>query len=91
MLNLREIEKTPLQSKKFIAWFLAMLLTKIVLVYMITRATSDLVLLTTVITSGFLDIGYVLGQTALDIFVRALPSAKRLVELEGVWDPESKP
>lgn len=78
MSGLDELERTPLQSKKFIAFFLSMLLSRIGIVVMIKAKTSDTVLLTALMCTTFVDVGYILGQAALDIFVRAV-SRQRVV------------
>jgi hypothetical protein len=64
------LEKTPLQSKKFIAYILSNLGSKVLLFWMINQDVSDFVLITTVTAASFIDIGYILGQAALDKYVR---------------------
>jgi len=64
------LEKTPLQSKKFIAYILSNLGSKALLFWMINKDVSDFVLITTVTAASFIDIGYILGQAALDKYVR---------------------
>jgi hypothetical protein len=64
------LEKTPLQSKKFIAYILSNLGSKALLFWMINQDVSDFVLITTVTAASFIDIGYILGQAALDKYVR---------------------
>ncbi len=71
------LNKTPLKSKKFIAYLIADLGWKSVIVYMLTHLKSKLtteeltLLLCMVITSGVIQIGYILGQTALDSYINA--------------------
>jgi|TARA_B100001059_G_C17611866_1_gene465002 hypothetical protein len=71
------LDKTPLKSKKFIAYLIADFGWKIVILYMLTHLKSKLspeeltFLLTIVITSGIIQIGYILGQAALDKYVNA--------------------
>lgn len=71
------LDKTPLKSKKFIAYLLADLGWKIIILYMLTHLQSKLqpaelsFLLTVVITSGVIQIGYILGQAALDKYINA--------------------
>jgi hypothetical protein len=64
------IEKTPLQSKKFIAYLLSNLGSKALLFWMVGHGEGDLVISATVTASSFIDIGYILGQAALDKYVR---------------------
>jgi len=71
------LDKTPLKSKKFIAYLTADLGWKIVILYMLTHLKSKLAageltfLMTVVITSGVIQIGYILGQAALDKYINA--------------------
>jgi hypothetical protein len=70
-------DKTPLKSKKFLAYLLADLGWKIIILYMLAHLQSKLdpeeltFLLTVVITSGIIQIGYILGQAALDKYITA--------------------
>ena len=70
-------DKTPLKSKKFIAYLVADIGWKIVVLYMLTHLKSKLeageltFLMTVVITSGVIQIGYILGQAALDKYINA--------------------
>ena len=70
-------DKTPLKSKKFLAYLLADLGWKIIILYMLMHLQSKLdpeeltFLLTVVITSGIIQIGYILGQAALDKYITA--------------------
>lgn len=71
------LDKTPLKSKKFIAYLISDFGWKIIILYMLMHLKSKLeaeeltFLLTVVITSGFIQIGYILGQAALDKYVNA--------------------
>lgn len=67
---LEKLEKSPLQSKKFIGYLLSNMGSKILLFWMISQKTQEVVLMTMIIASAFLDVGYVLGQAALDKYVR---------------------
>lgn len=70
-------DKTPLKSKKFIAYLIADVGWKVVILYMLTHLKSKLeageltFLMTVVITSGVIQIGYILGQAALDKYINA--------------------
>ena len=70
-------DKKPMQSKKFIAYLVADLGWKGVILYMLMHLQSKLdpeeltFLLTVVITSGIIQIGYILGQAALDKYINA--------------------
>lgn len=71
------LDKTPLKSKKFIAYLIADFGWKIIILYMLMHLKSKLepseltFLLTVVITSGIIQIGYILGQVALDKYISA--------------------
>jgi len=71
------LDKTPLKSKKFLAYLLADVGWKIIILYMLMHLQSKLdpeeltFLLTVVITSGIIQIGYILGQAALDKYISA--------------------
>ena len=70
MRVLTEIEKTPLQSKKFIAYLISNLGSKALIFWMVSKGEDDVVLMTMVTAAAFIDVGYILGQTALDKYVR---------------------
>lgn len=71
-----ELEKTPLQSKKFIAYNISNITMKLLLFYMCSKNEGDLVIMTGLVASTFLDIGYILGQAALDRYVRVASFGK---------------
>ena len=70
-------DKTPMQSKKFVAYLLSEIGWKGLLFYIIHTHPGDInhtllvLLLTVVITSGVIQIGYILGQVALDKYITA--------------------
>jgi hypothetical protein len=72
----QEIEKAPLQSKKFIAYVISNMTMKFLLFYMTYKSEGDIVIMTGLTASTFLDIGYVLGQAALDRYVRVASISK---------------
>ena len=71
------IDKTPMKSKKFIAYMTSEFGWKAILFYLLYHLQGKLdhyslvILMTVVITSGFIQIGYILGQAALDKYVNA--------------------
>lgn len=71
------LDKTPFKSKKFIAYLISDLGWKIIILYMLMHLKSKLqtaeltFLMTIVITSGVIQIGYILGQAALDKYINA--------------------
>ena len=70
MSLIKNIEKTPVQSKKFLAYFLSNVLTKGLLFYMVSKAADPSTVIACIVSSAFIDIGYILGQAALDKYVR---------------------
>ena len=70
-------DKLPLKSKKFIAYLLSEFGWKIIILYVLFQLQgkinhySLMLLVTLVIVSGFIQIGYILGQAALDKYVMA--------------------
>jgi hypothetical protein len=64
--------KFALKSKKFVAYLIAELGWKILITYVLLQYSgkiehySFMLLMTIVITSGFIQVGYILGQAALD-------------------------
>jgi hypothetical protein len=72
-------EKSWHESKKFIAWVLSDITWKSILITILLVYRNDLtqngasvwwLLLAIVITAGFIEIGFILGQAALDKYVR---------------------
>lgn len=67
--------KRPLQSKKFIAYLIADFGWKLAIFYMLYTLKSKLdhytfmFMTTLIIISGFIQVGYILGQAALDRYV----------------------
>lgn len=67
------MEKLPLSSKKFLAYLVADIGWKIILgilIYKNCEGENQLLLLSIVCISGFVQTGYILGQAALDRYVR---------------------
>ncbi len=68
-------DKMPMKSKKFIAYMVAEIGWKAILFYFLYHLQGKLdhytlvMLMTVIITSGFIQIGYILGQAALDKYV----------------------
>ena len=66
---------SPLQSKKFMAYLIAEAGWKIILGFLLYTYGSGIehysfmVMMTLIIVSGFIQVGYILGQTALDKYV----------------------
>lgn len=65
-----QIEKAPLSSKKFVAYVMSNILMKIFLFSMLKYGTSEAVMICAILSSSFVDVGYILGQAALDKYVR---------------------
>jgi hypothetical protein len=76
MAPLDELNQTPMQSKKFIAFFLCLVLSRVGIVVMVKADTSDIVIIAALLCATFVDVGYILGQAALDIYVRGIARAR---------------
>lgn len=66
----KTIEKTPMQSKKFLAYLLSNIVNKALIFWMVQKGVGGTTIAWTVTAAAFIDIGYILGQAALDGFVR---------------------
>ena len=77
---------SSLRSKKFFAFLISDLGWKVLTFYVIYQYRTEInhfsimLLLTMIITSGFLQIGYILGQAALDKYVYL---ADRAIDQDG--------
>lgn len=75
------IDKLPLKSKKFVAYLIAELGWKITIFYMLMTYKdkidhySFMLLVTLFIVSGFIQVGYILGQAALDKYTHVATEA----------------
>ena len=76
-----QFDKLPLKSKKFLAYLIADIGWKILMFYLIWEYQTKIehyafmVLVTMIVTSGFIQIGYILGQAALDKYAHVAVSA----------------
>ena len=74
-LELEEIVGLPLQSKKFLAYLISEVGWKAIIFYILYKSGDKIdtyittLLVTVIVTSGFIQIGYILGQVALDKYV----------------------
>jgi hypothetical protein len=64
------VEKTPLSSKKFIAYLLGQFCWTITMLFAIAWDVQDWALLAMVLVNGFLQVAYIGGQAWLDRYVR---------------------
>ena len=75
------LDKLPLKSKKFLAYLLADLGWKFLMFYVVWEYKTKIdhyafmVLVTMIVTSGFIQIGYILGQAALDKYTHVATTA----------------
>lgn len=70
MSLVKSIEKTPIQSKKFLAYLFTNLINKWIIFWMIQKGVGGSTIAWAITAAAFIDIGYILGQAALDGFVR---------------------
>ena len=75
------MDKLPLKSKKFIAYLISEMGWKGLIFAMLIQYGSKidhyafLVMVTMIVTSGFIQIGYILGQAALDKYANVAQAA----------------
>ena len=68
-------DKLPLQSKKFLAYLIADIGWKFLMFYVLWEYKTKidryafLILISMVVTTGFIQIGYILGQAFIDRYV----------------------
>lgn len=92
-------EKTPLQSKKFIAFLIAELTWKTLAGLVLGWAWNAdeigfhafLLLLAIIVVAAFVEIGYVLGQKELDKFVRLAQITGKVVTKSFTAGMDSPP
>ena len=77
----KSIEKTPMQSKKFLAYLFANLINKVLIFWMIQKGIGGTTIAWAITAAACIDIGYILGQAALDGFVR-MAHVKNPIEKE---------
>jgi hypothetical protein len=76
--------QNPLKSKKFIAYLIADIGWKLLLVYMLFQLKgkydyySFFITLTLVITTGFIQVGYILGQASLDKYTKMVETTQKV-------------
>ena len=70
MSDIQSMEKFPLQSKKFLAYLVGNIINKALLFYMVYAEISPTLISWGITTAIFIDVGYILGQAGLDLFVR---------------------
>lgn len=74
------LDKLPLKSKKFLAYLIADFGWKILIGFVIWKEeskeqigyTTFLILLSMIVTAGFIQIGYILGQAMLDKYAASI-------------------
>ena len=74
------LDKLPLKSKKFLAYLIADFGWKILIGFVVWKEeskeqigyTTFLILLSMIITAGFIQIGYILGQAMLDKYAASI-------------------
>jgi hypothetical protein len=75
------LASVPLKSKKFLAYLIADLGWKSLMFYLLWSYQNKIehyafmVLVTMIVTSGFIQIGYILGQAALDKYTHVATTA----------------
>lgn len=70
--------ETPMTSKKFIAYLIAELTWKAIIVMLIMNSSKlgdNLIILTIVLIAGFLEVAYILGQAYVDSYMKIADKA----------------
>ena len=76
-------DKLPLKSKKFIAYLIAEFGWKLIIILLLylnrvkIQHYPFLLLMTVIIVSGFIQVGYILGQAALDKYIKTVETIKK--------------
>jgi hypothetical protein len=89
------LEKLPLKSKKFLAYLIADIGWKVLMFYVVWEYKTGIdkyafmVLISMIVTAGFIQIGYILGQAALDKYTHVATTA--LDRDRGNNPPPKKP
>lgn len=68
--TLNGMEKSPLQSKKFVAMLVSEISWKVVILAMLFWGAPAWLVAITVLVCGFLEVAYIGGQAALDRYTR---------------------
>ena len=75
-------DKAPHKSKKFLAYLIAELGWKACIFYLVLQYGDKLgfhlfsLLMTVIVVSGFIQVGYILGQASLDKYIQAIKTNK---------------
>lgn len=89
-----EIEKSALRSKKFIAYMVAEFGWKIVFLIMVLQFEISLfstaLMMTALTISGFVQAGYILGQSGVDKYTRIAQINASILNGSVSNDPETK-
>ena len=74
------VSEGVLDSKKAKAYFYFMALWIPLTFFSVWWGASDAVIITELIIAGFVTVGYILGQAALDLFVRCMSIVAQIVQ-----------
>lgn len=94
------MDKLPLQSKKFIAYLISDVGWKLTLAAILMSVHDKydqytfMLLMTLIVVNGFIQVGYILGEIALDRYSRLAEaglSHKRKQNARTVQPPDQKP
>lgn len=83
-------DKLPLQSKKFVAYIIADLGWKVAICTLLFQLHakfdyySTTLLLTLIVVSGFIQVGYILGEVALDRYTRMAEKNLTVLDREEI-------
>jgi len=77
---IQNVEKAPMQSKKFLAYLLSNLGSKALLFWMVSKGAGEIAVVSMITAAAFIDVGYILGQAALDKYVRVASIRRKVSE-----------
>ena len=87
--------ETPMTSKKFLAYMVAELTWKALVVLLILsrdKLGDNIILLTIVLIAGFLEVSYILGQAYVDRYMRIADNAfDKIKDTVDAVIPDTKP
>ena len=92
MFKITDLDKAPLQSKKFIAYLLSSFGMKSYLFYATMHGENDAVITIAISAVAFIDVGYIIGQAGLDALIRyaaIIANKTKLVKEEEKTDSTS--
>lgn len=87
---MRSSEKTAMSSKKFVAYMISEIGWKALFILILLNTEMSMIscilMMTIVIISGFVQVGYIIGQAALDRYTRVAQISAGMISGSGSED-----